>query len=90
MTGLPPTSPFVVQFGRNGQVFTATIRFNNATGALQNIQLDRSVDAVGSSLTINGQAVGTVTPGGTLTLSGATLAGFGLNVFTDIGAIGLV
>jgi hypothetical protein len=91
MTGLPPSSPYVVQFGLNGAVFTATITFNNATRALQNIRLDRSADLTRySALTINGVSIGSPTAGGTLTVAGPALAGFGLHVFEDIGPIGLV
>jgi len=90
MTGLPATSPFVVQFGINGAVFTATITFNNANRALQNIRLDRSAALTQySALTINGVSIGSPTAGGTLTVSGPALSGFGLNVFEDIGPIGL-
>lgn len=90
MTGLPPTSPYVVQFGLNGQTFTATITFNTTTRALQNIKLDRSAALTQySALTINGVAIGTPTAGGTLTVSAPSLSGFGLNVFEDIGPIGL-
>lgn len=90
MTGLPPASPYVIQFGLNGQTFTATITFNTTTRALQNIKLDRSAALTQySSLTINGVSVGSPTAGGTLTLSGPTLSGFGLNTFEDIGPVGL-
>lgn len=90
MTGLPPTSPYVIQFGLNGNTFTATITFNESTRALQNIKLDRSAALTQySALTINGVSVGSPTAGGTLTVSGTALAGFGLHVFEDIGPIGL-
>ena len=89
-TGLPPTSPYVIQFGMNGKVFTCTITFNEGTRALQNIKLDRDATLTQySSLTINGVSIGSPTAGGTLTVSGPTLAGFGLNVFEDIGPVGL-
>lgn len=90
MTGIAPTSPYVVQFGLNGKTFTCTITFNTTTRALQNIKLDRDATLTQySSLTINGVSIGSPTAGGTLTVTGPTLAGFGLNVFEDIGPIGL-
>ena len=89
-SGLPPVSPLVYQFGAGDAVFTLTVRFNESNHLLQNMRLDRS-DAASqySAITINGAAVGQITPGGTLTVSGPALAAMGLETIEDIGSVGL-
>ena len=90
LSGLPPQSPYVFQFGAGDVVFTLTVMFNESTRLLQNMKLERSNAASQySSITVNGAAVGTITPGGTSTISGPALAAMGLETFEDIGSVGL-
>lgn len=88
-TGLPPTSPYTVQFGHDGSVFEVVIRFNESTRGLISVHLQRSADASGATLLINDVPAGTVSRGGALTLNASQLAGLGLDTFEDIRSVGL-
>jgi hypothetical protein len=88
-TGLPPTSPYEIQFGQAGTVFTVTIRFHEDTRLLISVQLQRDAAASNSTLIINEVAIGTVNPGGSLLVNANKLASLGFETFEDIGSIGL-
>ena len=88
-TGLPPTSPYTIEFGHDGDVFEVVIRFNEDTRGLISVHLQRSAAAANSTLLINDVVVGTVNPGGGLLVSASKLASLGFDTFEDIGSIGL-
>lgn len=88
-TGLPPTSPYTIQFGQDGGVFEVVIRFNESNRLLISVHLQRDNLARGHGLLINDVVVGQVNKGGGLTLSSSTLASFGLDTFEDIHSVSL-
>jgi hypothetical protein len=88
-TGLPPTSPYEIEFGQDGSVFDVVIRFDEGTRLLISVHLQRDNAAKGRGLLINDVEVGSVNHGGGLLLSASKLAGFGLETFEDIHTVGL-